>query len=36
MPAGRPMASLRAGLMGVAHDINQMLGWVGIRALEMG
>lgn len=26
--------SIRAGLMAVAHDINRMLGWSGIQALE--
>jgi len=26
--------SIRAGLMAVAHDISQMLGWAGIRAAE--
>jgi hypothetical protein len=25
---------IRAGLMAVAHDINRMLGWRGIQALE--
>jgi len=26
--------SIRAGLMAVAHDINRMLSWSGIQALE--
>ena len=26
--------SIRAGLITLAHDINQMLGWVGIRPSE--
>ncbi|WP_259722923.1 hypothetical protein [Synechococcus sp. CS-603] len=28
--------SIRAGLMAVAHDINQLLGWVGVKFAQTG